>query len=337
MTYPTRSTVNVLFTGAGRQAELLWAFKQAYQSLDLAGSIIVTDRDPLAPALQLADRPYLVPPPTDPEYMPALVEICRRERVDLVFALSDADLPVLARQRAVLEATGARLAVASPEAVAVTADKWLTVELFKSLELATPRSWLPGQLDPAHVDYPVFIKPRQGGPARPTFKVNNAAELDFFSRYVPQPLIQEYLPGPEITSDVICDLTGEVLAVVSHRRLEGRGGEMVKGITIADPALTAACVRVAEALPAVGPFTVQSILKDGGPHLTGLKARLREGVLLGIAAGVDSPAWLLARAAGRPVELPPLGHYQTGLFVSRFADSFFLTQADFERMAGQRL
>jgi carbamoyl-phosphate synthase large subunit len=329
--------VNVLFTSAGRRVELLRAFRRANQSLGLDGRIVALDADPLAPVLQVADRPYIVPRIDAPEYVSTLMDICRRERVNLIFPLIDPDVPILARDRGMIEATGARLAVVASEAAAITADKCLTAQFFRRLGLTTPRAWLPSELDPAAADYPLFIKPRFGSAAKGTFKVRNAGELTFFSGYVTQPIVQEYLPGPEITNDVICDLQGQVLAVVSRRRIEVRGGEVAKGITLHDPAITAACVEVARALPAIGPITVQCIMKNGVPHFTEINARLGGGVTLGIAAGADSPRLLLARAAGVPVEIPPLGSYQPGMSMSRFDDSFFLAEAQREQMEGHRL
>jgi len=330
-------TVNVLFTSAGRRVELLRAFRQAYRSLALPGQIVATDIDPLAPALQTADRPYIVPRLTSPEYIPTLAGICRRERVSLVFPLIDPDIPILARHRQVIEATGARVAVISPEAAALTRDKWLTYRFFTELGLPAPRSWLPGELDPGQVVYPVFLKPRAGSAGKGSYKIENPRELAFFTDYVPEPIIQEYLPGPEITSDVVCDLDGAVLGVVSRRRIEVRSGEVAKGVTVYDPQITEACVKIARALPAIGPITVQCILKDGAACFTEINARLGGGVPLGIAAGVDPPRWLLARTAGLPVEIPPLGAYRTGLYLTRFDDSFFLTEDDRAQMASHRL
>ena len=88
--------MNVLFTSAGRRVELLRAFKRAYADLGLSGHIVAVDIDPLAPALQEADCPYIVPRLSDPAYIPALVEICSRQQVHLVFPLIDPDIPVLA-------------------------------------------------------------------------------------------------------------------------------------------------------------------------------------------------------------------------------------------------
>ena len=112
---------------------------------------------------------------------------------------------------------------------------------------------------------------------------------------------------------------------------------MTKGVTIFDQGISGACVKVAEALPAVGPITVQCIMKDGIPHFTEINARLGGGIPLGIAAGVDSPRWLLASAAEIPVEIPPLGTYKTGLYMTRFDDSFFLTEEDYARSSSRRL
>lgn len=324
---------NVMFTSVGRRVELLRAFRRAYQALGLRGRIIAVDIDPLAPALQLADRPYLVPNTPSEEFIPELIEICRREQVHLVFPLIDPDIPVLSHHRKALQATGAQLAVVRPEAAAITGDKRQTHAFFRKLGLAAPRSWLPGEMSPADADFPLFIKPRRGSGAKHTFKLRCRNDLAFFAQYVSDPLIQEFLPGPEITTDVICDLKGELLSLVSRQRIEVRCGEVAKGVTVYDQTIADACVKMARALPAVGPFTVQSMLKEGVHHFTEINARLGGGVPLGIAAGVDSPRWLLASAAGLPVVVPPLGSYRVGLYLTRFDESFFLDEADHARLA----
>lgn len=337
MAQPTKRFVNVLFTSVGRRVELLRAFRRAYQALDLPGQIIAVDIDPLAPALQLADRPYIVPRLTSPDYMPALLEICRREQVDLIFPLIDPDIPMLAAHADALKATGARVAVVSAQAAAMTADKYATTRFFQALDVPTPQTWLPGAIDSKRATYPLFIKPRRGSAARATYRIDTPQELEFFLHYVPDPLIQELIPGPEITSDVICDTEGEILAVVSRQRIEVRWGEVAKGVTVYNPAVVAACVKIAQALPAVGPITVQCLMKGEIPHFTEINARLGGGVPLGIAAGVDSPQWLLARVLGLPVEIPPLGQYQAGLYMTRFDDAYFLPENDYEQMAHHHL
>ena len=329
--------VNILFTSAGRRVELLRAFRQAYAALGVTGQLIVTDIDPLAPALHVADRFYMTPRFRSVDYIPALLDICRREAITLVFPLIDPDIPLLAAHKEIFASLGTQVVVVDEAAAAVTGDKWQTTRFFRELGLATAQSWLPEEINPATTAYPLFIKPRQGSAAKHTFKVNNRRELEFFLTYVPEPIIQECLPGPEITSDVVCDLQGNLLAVVSRQRIEVRWGEVAKGVTVRDPVIEAACVRIAEALPAVGPITVQCMMKEGVPHFTEINARLGGGVPLGIAAGVETPRWLLAQAAGLEAAVPPLGSYQTGLYLTRFDDSFFMAQAQVNEFAGHTL
>ena len=329
--------INILFASAGRRVELLRAFRNAYESLGLEGRIIALDIDPLAPALQVADRYYMVPRLDSPEYVPALLEICSREKPAIIFPLIDPDIPVLAQHREELEATGARVAAVSSEAARITSDKWKTVEFFNSLGLRTARSWLPEQLDPDSAEFPLFIKPRDGSASQHTFKIENVSELEFFSGYVPRPIIQEYLPGPEITSDITCDVDGNVLGVVSRRRIEVRSGEVSKGVTVRDKGIIEACVKIAKGLPAIGPVTAQCMMKDGVPHFTEINARLGGGIPLAVASGADSPRWLLARAAGVPVDIPPLGSYRENLFMTRYDGSFLLNEGDRDDVASHRL
>jgi carbamoyl-phosphate synthase large subunit len=334
--------VNLLFTSVGRRVELLRSFRNAYGELGIRGRMVAVDIDPLAPALGLADVTYIVPRLEHPDYVPTLVQILKRERVAVVFPLIDPDVPVLAANRRALETTGARLAVVSKRAAEIAADKWRTGEFFSGLGLTVPRSWLPGQLDPAEADYPLFIKPRFGSASQQTFRVENPRQLDFFSDYVPEPILQEYLPGPEITNDVICDLEGKVVSVVSRQRIRVRGGEVTVGKTVFDSRIADACVQIAGALPAVGPITVQCMMKEvaGGrskPAFTEINARLGGGLPLGIAAGANSPLWLLAAAARVSVEIPPLGAYRRDLCLSRFDESLFMTEAERDAMASRRL
>lgn len=320
--------LNLLFTSAGRRVELLRAFRSAFRRLDLQGTIIAIDADPLAPALRVADRSYVVPRLCSARFLPVLLDLCRRERVALVFPLNDLDVPVLAASRAEIEGTGATAMVVDQDAAAIVTDKWRTHGWLARIGMPTPRTWRPGEMEPGCVPYPVFVKPRRGSASVQCFKAANARELQFFSSYVDDPIVQEWLPGPEITTDVICDASGAVLGVVSRQRLEVRWGEVAKGVTVYDATIADQCARIARELRAIGPITVQGMWNGSRFAFTEINARFGGGAPLGIAAGADSPSWLLARAAGLSAPVPPIGHYRTNVHLTRFDDSFILTEGD---------
>jgi len=330
-----KSELNILFTSVGRRVELIRAFRDAYSILDLAGNIIATDIDPLAPALQDVDTPYLIPRFNEPDYLTTLIKICRSESVHLVIPLIDPEIPVLAMHREEIQASGVRLVVIPTPSVAICNDKWLTYKFLKKLGIPVPKTWLPkeNEIDYPQLDFPVFIKPRSGSGGKNTFRVNNVQELEFFSKYIEDPVVQEYLPGPEITTDVICDLDGTLLGMVSRQRIEVRWGEVAKGVTVYYPGILEACSKIVTALNGLGPITVQCIMKDGKAYFTEINPRFGGGLPLGIAAGVNAPLWLLARTCGLPVTIPSLGEYETGLYLTRFDDSYFITSDDYKQLA----
>jgi len=332
-----KNSVNVLFTSVGRRVELLRAFRRAYADLQLEGSVVAVDIDPLAPALREADHYYIVPRITATTYIATLAEICHKEQIDLIFPLIDAEVTVLAAHRGELESAGARVVVVSHQAAITTADKWLTYQFFRQLNIPTPHSWIPQELSGTQTEFPLFIKPRFGSAGADSFKVHNERELAFFLEYVPDPIVQEFIEGPEITNDIVCDFEGDVLAVVSRQRIEVRWGEVAKGKTVYDPVVTQHCVRIATALNAIGPITVQCMLRDKTPCFTEINSRFAGGVPLAVAAGIPVPRWYMALAAGRHFETPPLGSYDTGLYLTRFDDSFFITQQDYAQVESHRL
>ena len=319
-------SVNVLFTSAGRRVELLRAFHDAYRALRLKGKIVVTDINPLSPAFQVADLTFEVPPFTDPGYVPALLEIVKQTRAKLVFPLIDPDIPILAAHQRDFESFGAKVMTPDAAGADTARDKWKTHQFFQAHGIPAARSWLPGDFQGEKPGFPLFIKPRRGSAGLGAFRVEDERQLEFFLTYVEDPIIQECLPGPEITSDVICGGQGEVWAVVSRRRLEIRAGEVSKGVTVWEETIARHCIAAAKGIRAAGPVTVQCILRDGKPYFTEINARFGGGCPLGIAAGINSPKWYLAEAAGLKAKKPPMGEYKKNLYLTRFDESFFLEE-----------
>ncbi|HEY6563675.1 MAG TPA: hypothetical protein VIY86_04225, partial [Pirellulaceae bacterium] len=62
--------------------------------------------------------------------------------------------------------------------------------------------------------------------------VRDEGELAYWRRHVEDPILQEYLSGPEVTSDVVCDFEGQVLGITSRQRIAIRGGEASKSVTV---------------------------------------------------------------------------------------------------------
>ena len=335
---PPAGAVNVLFTSVGRRVELVRAFRRAYTDLGLDGALLGVDVDPLAPALRECDEAWMVPRGNEPHYISKLVDLCADRRVALLFPLIDPEIPLIAHHRDTLDGTGARTMVIPGDAAQITADKLATAHLFDRLGVPAPAWWSGERARDGDVAFPAFVKPRFGSAGAHAHRVDDGEELAFWLARVPEPIVQEHLPGPEVTNDVLCLEDGEVASVVSRRRLEVRTGEVAKGVTVHDERIVEHCAAIARELRARGPITVQCLLRDGGePCFTEVNPRFGGGLPLALAAGMHAPHWLLAHAAGIEVDLPPLGSYEVALYMTRYDESFFLTEERRGALAGHRL
>ncbi len=335
-TDPNLDPFTILFTSVGRRVELMTLFRESLMTLGLDGRLIGTDIDPLAPAFHSVDEAFLVPRVDASDFVPAIVEICEQQRVDLVLPLIDPDLPRLAACRKEIASTGAQLAAPNERGAEICGDKWRTYQFFQEHGVPTPKSWLPEELRSAPPDasqFPLFVRPRGGSAGVDAYKVNNQAELEFFCGFVHDAIIQEFVPGAEITSDIVCDMNSNVMAVVSRQRIAVRGGEAMKSVTIQDERISAYCRHVATSMNAVGPITLQCMMQGNDPKFIEINGRLGGGVPLAIAAGVDIPALLIAATIGLPIDQTLTDGYTTGLYMTRCDQSFFVTETQLDELS----
>ncbi|MCD7840745.1 MAG: carbamoyl phosphate synthase, partial [Erysipelotrichaceae bacterium] len=84
--------MNILFCSVGRRVELLKDFKSSLGD-DL--KIVATDNSRYAPALYVADKQYLVPLIHDKKYISTIINICKKEKIDVVTTLIDPEIEIL--------------------------------------------------------------------------------------------------------------------------------------------------------------------------------------------------------------------------------------------------
>ncbi len=129
----------------------------------------------------------------------------------------------------------------------------------------------------------------------------------------------------EHTLDVYTGFDGVPRCAVPRRRIEVRGGEVVKALVVKDRRLIDTGFRVAEVLgECCGVITIQLILTARGRiRVIEINPRFGGGAPLGIAAGADYPKWLLQEATGRTPRIKRDG-YRDGMSMLRFDESVFV-------------
>ena len=288
------------------------------------GSVLAGDASSDAPALQEADGAFVLPRVDADDYIETLIELCRKEKIDLLFSLNDLELPYLADNFERFIAVGTTPVVSCPRVINVCFDKWITYEALQSWGLKGPRTYLTlnDALEAIRIgslNFPLVVKPRWGSASIGILYPEDIEELQWAyglsRRQVERSIlskastndsersvmIQEKVVGPEYGLDVINDLEGRYITTFVKRKLNMRAGETDRAVTERNPELNVIGETLGRSLKHVGNMDCDVVIGDKGPIVLELNPRFGGGYPFSHIAGANLPAALIAWAEGAPL------------------------------------
>lgn len=315
--------INVLILSAGRRVELVNCFKDARDSLGIKGNVVACDLSNTAPAIYHADKNYLVSRILDDNYIPEIVDICKKEDIHLIVPTIDTELYKLAEAREYIESnTSAKVLVSDMSVVKICRDKYNTQAFFEENGFNMPRLIDEEVIKNKDYKFPLFIKPLNGSSSINTFKVNNEKELEFFLEYVPEPIVQDFMEGEEYTIDVFVDFEHNPITIVPRQRLATRGGEVLKGLVKKDREIIETIKNVIKVLKPIGHITLQCMKTNEVIKFIEINPRFGGGAPISIKAGANSPMNLYRLLLGEKLEYNE--EYEDGLLASRHDWAVFI-------------
>ena len=223
----------------------------------------------------LCDGFGLVPSGGSPEYVPALLDVVRRERPDVLLVQSSDEVEAVARAHSAFRELGTVALVAGPAAITVCNDKAAMHAALQDTPVLQPRALTPASVDEfvagAHdLGYPgapVCFKPpvskgsrgfhivatdgdhgdlleQRGGAA--TLTLEEAAGALGRGPF-PRLLLMEYVTGPEFVVDAFV-ADGEIALYQVKTREAVRAGVAMSFRTVDLPELVAAARHICRAL-----------------------------------------------------------------------------------------
>ena len=234
--------MNILILSAGTRNKIVQYF---VKTLNGTGKVIATDMSNLAPAIYEADKYYIVPKMTAPEYLDVVLDICKKEEITGVLSLIDPELSLLAENREKFEAIGTTVIGSSYTLCEMSLDKfqmyrWLETHGYRCAKSYMDKEAFFADVDAGVITYPVFVKPARGSASISISKVYDRETVELLFAHEDGLMIQEFLDGQEIGADVYIDMVShEVVSIFTKKKLKMRAGETDKAVSFQDEKLFA--------------------------------------------------------------------------------------------------
>jgi len=286
-------------------------------------NVISADVDKLAPGLYLSNKGYKIPPFSDNNFLDSLLKIVKKEKVDIIIPALDSILLDFSKKRKLFQSYGVNTMISNVNTIKITRDKWLTYKKLKKY-VSFPNSFL--DIEDIDIDYPLFIKPRDGSGSKNAQRVDNSKELDFYFKSIQNPIIQEYLPGKEYTVDCLADKQGNLAVCIPRERIETKCGISIKGRIIKFDEIEEIAQKITTKVKFFGPFFFQ--LKEdqhGKLKIMEINPRISGTMSLSSASGVNIHTLAVRILMGEKISIPPI---KSGIFVTRYWKDIYLEEND---------
>jgi carbamoyl-phosphate synthase large subunit len=239
--------------------------------------VVAVDMDPEAIGRFLADRFYEVPGADDGEYIGSMLEIVKKENIDVFYVVSSAEVLTVAENKDAFERLGCRVTVSSPEALRSAGNKYLLYKLLsENTDVPVPKFYAPKTLDEfvscaKQLGYPekrVCFKPHESKGSR-GFRILDAriSRRDLLLNYKPEStfmsleefieifedvefpelIVMELAEGTDYDAMCLADEGVSLLTTIKTREAS-RWGIIVKGELIYKPELVEICDKIVKAM-----------------------------------------------------------------------------------------
>lgn len=312
--------MNILILSAGTRNKIVQYF---VKTLNGTGKVIATDMSNLAPAIYEADKYYIVPKMTAPEYLDVVLDICKKEEITGVLSLIDPELSLLAENREKFEAIGTTVIGSSYALCEMSLDKfqmysWLETHGYRCAKSYMDKDAFYADVDAGVITYPVFVKPARGSASISISKVYDRETVELLFAHEDGLMIQEFLDGQEIGADVYIDMVShEVVSIFTKKKLKMRAGETDKAVSFKDEKLFALIERFVKDAGYNGQIDIDIFDVNGEYYISEVNPRFGGGYPHAFESGADHMKLIVNNLEGKANECV-IGQYENGTYMMKY-------------------
>jgi carbamoyl-phosphate synthase large subunit len=276
--------VRVLVTGAGAPgiSGTLYSLRKNPDKRKI--KIIGTDIKDKVLGKYLCDKFYTIPKPSDEKFIEELMNICKKEKIQVLIPQTTDELPKLSQNKEDFMKIGTKIATSDYESIKVCNNKFQLTKLCKELNIPYPEFYISTRFSDlikkaekiGFPERPIVIKPPESSGMRGLRIIDDKINIKQFfydskpsgvitdtniptSLYItsqelyriigeefPELMIMEFLPGKEYTVD--CFRTEKESLIIPRTRDVIRTGITFDGTTEKNNIIIDACQKISEKL-----------------------------------------------------------------------------------------
>jgi carbamoyl-phosphate synthase large subunit len=310
---------NILITSAGRRVSLVRMFKKELNHFFPTAKLYTTDYQ--------SDGSFKVVKNDADGYIKELLDLAIKYDIKIIIPTIDTGLQILANQRDLFLQFGIHLIISSSNLIEVCRDKRKTSAFFTHKSIDTPRIFEKDQLQ-----FPLFIKPYDGSMSIDTFHITSSDEITSQHLSNSKFMFMEYVDSScyeEFTIDMYYDRHSVLKCLVPRKRIEVRGGEINKGITVKKFVFDFLKEKLAFIEGAMGCLTMQVFYNAETDSIKALEInpRFGGGYPLSYLAGANYPRYIIQEYLLNQ-SLPYFEDWEENLLMLRYDDEVLVHGAD---------
>ena len=313
--------MNVMLTSVGRRAYMVKYFKEV---LGNAGKVYVSNSDDKSIAFKYADKKVISPLIYDKNYIPFLLDYCKRNSIEILISLFDIDLLILAKHKQQFEEIGTKVIVSDSKIVEICNDKWQTYQFLKDNGFHVPASFLNvddviAKIDTGELSYPIVVKPRYGCGSISVAIAYDQEDLHYLTKKAQEDiansylkyesaatedkvLYQECLKGQEYGADIINDLNGDIQNVIVRKKIAMRSGETDIAELVDEPIIKRELERLGMITKHIANMDCDVFLVNRVPYILEMNARFGGGYPFSHMGGCNLPKAIIEWVKGNVVD-----------------------------------
>ena len=313
--------INILLTSSGRRGYLVNYFKKA---LNGRGLVHAGNSAPGAPAFYYADKSVVTPLIYDENYIPFLLDYCKKNAIKAIIPLFDIDLKILSKKKDLFAHHGIVLIVSEETVINICNDKWETFQFCSRNGFLCPKTYqsekeVLAAIESKTISFPIIVKSRWGMGSIAVYEACNEKELWFFAAKTRKEIFatylkyesaedvddcvifQEKIQGEEYGLDVIHDLSGNHVNTIVRKKIAMRSGETDSAMVVKHLELEQIGTRLGNALGHIGNLDMDVFISGDSIYVLDLNARFGGGYPFSHCAGVDLPKAIIHWVLEEPI------------------------------------